>query len=166
MVDMDTDDPATTTRRTFLTATAAAAATPLLIEATPAAGATPPADGPGQPIQSQPPDRELRALLREIDRDRIETTVRRLVAFGTRHTLSNQDDPVRGIGAARDWIRDQFESSAAASDGRMTVQLQSFVQPAGPRIPSPTTITNVFATLRGTPHPTGCTWCRPTTTRA
>jgi len=79
--------------------------------------------------------------------------VRRLVAFGTRHTLSSQDDPVRGIGAARDWLRDQFQAIAATSDGRMTVALQSFVQPAGPRIPTPTTITNVIATLRGTTAP-------------
>src|SRR6185312_10939762 len=42
---------------------------------------------------------------------------------------------------------------AAASGGRMTVELQSFVQPVSPRIPAPTTITNVVATLRGSVAP-------------
>ncbi|WP_345074008.1 M28 family peptidase [Phytohabitans flavus] len=109
--------------------------------------------GPGRPIQPQRPGRALRALLDEIDRRRIEAIVRRLVAFGTRHTLSTQDDPVRGIGAARDWIFDELSGYAAASGGRMTVEKQSYTQEAGPRIPVPTVITNVMATLRGTTSP-------------
>ncbi|MFI2650096.1 M28 family peptidase [Micromonospora fulviviridis] len=96
---------------------------------------------------------ELTALLREIDRDRIEATVRRLAAFGTRHTLSDQNDPVRGIGAARDWIHAQLAGYAAASGGRMTVELQSYVQQPASRIPTATTITNVVATLRGDTTP-------------
>ena len=66
--------------------------------------------------------------------------------FGTRHTLSPQD-PNRGIGAARDWIKSRFDQDAAASNGQMTVELQSFVQPPASRIPTPTLITNVVATL-------------------
>ena len=129
-------------RRAFLAAasaaTAAVAATPLALDAAPAAATTTGFDdGPGHREFPQFPDRDLRALLRQIDSDRIEATVRRLVAFGTRHTLSSQDDPVRGIGAARDWLRDQFQAIAAASGGRMTVELQSFVQPAGPPHPDP-----------------------------
>jgi hypothetical protein len=113
-----------------------------------------PADrGPGRPPRAQPPDRELRALLREIDADRIQAGVERLAAFGTRHTLSAQDDPVRGIGAARDWIFEQLTGYAAASGGRMTVEQQSFIQPVSPRIPTPTRITNVIATLRGSAAP-------------
>jgi Zn-dependent M28 family amino/carboxypeptidase len=79
--------------------------------------------------------------------------VRRLAAFHTRHTLSVQDDPARGIGAARDWIFAEMSRYAAASGGRMTVEKQSFVQPISPRIPEPTTITNVIATLRGDSAP-------------
>ncbi|WP_369819635.1 M20/M25/M40 family metallo-hydrolase [Actinoplanes sp. TFC3] len=104
-------------------------------------------------LPEQQPDRALKALLREIDPHRIETTVRRLASFGTRHTLSSQDDPVRGIGAARDWIYEQFRDYAAASGGRMTVELQSYVQAPASRIPEPTRITNVVATLRGTDEP-------------
>lgn len=75
--------------------------------------------------------------------------VRPLVSFGTRHTLSVQDDPARGIGAARDRLRSQFEAIAANSGGRMTVELQSYVQQPASRIPVPTVITNVVATLKG-----------------
>jgi hypothetical protein len=91
------------------------------------------------------------AMLREISSRNIERSIRTLVGFGTRHTLSSQDDPERGIGAARDWIFNEFQRYAATSGGRMTVEKQSFVQPATPpRVPQPTTITNVVATLHGT----------------
>jgi len=147
---------ATTTRRTLLPASAAAAATVPLVSATAAEAATHhvgQGDAPGRPVRPQRPSRELRAALREIDADRIETSVRRLAAFGTRHTLSSQDDPVRGIGAARDWIFEQFSAYAAASGGRMTVEKQTFIQQPGPRVPVPTPITNVIATIRGTTSP-------------
>jgi hypothetical protein len=161
----DQRDRPTSTRRAFLSASAAAAATPVLAAAGPAAanpaagsaGAGPATGGGGGGggggLPRQQPDRQLRALLREIDPDRIGATVTRLAAFGTRHTLSSQDDPVRGIGAARDWIFEQLSAHAAASGGRMTVELQSFIQPPGPRIPVPTRITNVIATLRGDTDP-------------
>jgi Peptidase family M28 len=96
------------------------------------------------------PSPALRSMLREIDARNVERDIRTLASFGTRHTLSSQTDPNRGIGAARDWIYDQFTSYAAASGGRMTVQKQSFVQPPGPRNPQPVTVTNLVATLRGT----------------
>ncbi len=150
---------AATTRRTFLAASAATAAAavsaPLIGE--PAAADANPATasfgGPGRPLIPQLPDPHLRDLLRQVDPHRLEATVNRLVAFGTRHTLSSQDDPVRGIGAARDWIFDQLQAIAATSSGRMSVAKQSFVQPVASRIPTPTTITNVIATLRGTTSP-------------
>jgi hypothetical protein len=61
-------------------------------------------DGPGRANKPQPPGDELRAILAAVDPDRVEAIVRKLVSFGTRHTLSDQDNPERGIGAARDWI--------------------------------------------------------------
>jgi hypothetical protein len=140
-------------RRTFLSVSAAAAVAAPVLGAT-AADATPRRfDGPGRPVRPQNPDRELRKLLHEIDPRRIEATVRRLVAFGTRHTLSSQTDPVRGIGAARDWIFQQMTAYAAASGGRMTVEKQTFIQPVSNRIPVPTPITNVITTLRGDSAP-------------
>ncbi|WP_203826391.1 M20/M25/M40 family metallo-hydrolase [Actinoplanes palleronii] len=130
-----------TSRRSLLSAAAAASL------AAPARAAQ--AAGP----RRRPPDPTLKAILREIDPHRIEAVVRRLAAFGTRHTLSSQTDPVRGIGAARDWIHQQLTAYAATSGGRMTVELQSFTQPVSPRVPTPTVITNVIAALRGSVTP-------------
>ena len=89
-------------------------------------------------------------IVRSIDARNIETTIRKLVSFGTRNTLSDQTDPKRGIGAARDWLFLQFQKIAAASGGRMSVEKQTFEQAKGDRIPTPTMITNVVATLKGT----------------
>ncbi|MEV6669519.1 M20/M25/M40 family metallo-hydrolase [Streptomyces sp. NPDC051162] len=121
----------------------------------PAQSGSPRPAGPARhrPPTAQPPSRELRALLREIDPRRIEATVRKLVSFGTRHTLSAQDDPVRGVGAARDWLLAELRRCAQASGGRMTVELQSYVQEPAPRVPVATRITNVVATLRGSVTP-------------
>jgi peptidase M28-like protein len=96
------------------------------------------------------PPADVRAMLRDVSARRLEGYDRKLVSFGTRHTLSVQDDPNRGIGAARDWIKSEFDKSAATSGGRMTVELDSFIQPVSSRIPQPTRITNVVATLHGT----------------
>ncbi|MEO3766258.1 M20/M25/M40 family metallo-hydrolase [Streptomyces sp. B5E4] len=148
--------PRGTNRRTVLAAGAAATAA-AGVAAGPAAARGPaaPADQGSDrpPATAQRPARELRALLAEVDADRIEADVRRLAAFGTRHTLSTQDDPDRGIGAARDWIHRRMRQHAAASGGRMTVELQSYVQQPANRIPVPTRITNVLATLRGDTDP-------------
>jgi hypothetical protein len=96
------------------------------------------------------PPSDVRRMLAEVDARSLERYDRALVGFGTRHTLSVQDDPNRGIGAARDWIKGQLDEIAAGSGGRMTVELQSYVQPPASRIPTPTVITNVVATLKGT----------------
>jgi hypothetical protein len=145
----------TSTRRAFLSAgavTAVAAATAPLISM-PAVAAASSANGPGGADHPQKPDSQLKAILEELDQGRIEATINALVGFGTRHTLSSQTDPNRGIGAATEWVFQQFLSSAANSAGRMTVEKQSFVQPVSSRIPVPTVITNVIATLRGTASP-------------
>src|SRR6478672_6526200 len=110
-------------------------------------------DGPGRLNRPQRPHRILRGILRDIDPRRIRHTVETLVGFGTHHTLSTQTDPDRGIGAARDWIFHELQSYAAASDGRMTVEIQSYTQPVGVRVDTPTVISNVIATLRGSRDP-------------
>jgi peptidase M28-like protein len=93
---------------------------------------------------------ETRQIVKEISADNIQSSIHKLVSFGTRHTLSSQTDPNRGIGAATQWVYEQFQQDAAMSGGRMTVEKQTFIQPAGPRVPQPTPITNVIATLHGT----------------
>jgi len=97
---------------------------------------------------------EIARMVAEIDARNMENTIRTLVSFGTRNTLSAQDNPARGIGAARDWLFSEFQKIAAQTDGRMTVEKQSYLQEAQPpprgRVPKPTVITNVVATLKGT----------------
>jgi hypothetical protein len=99
-------------------------------------------------------DPALRALIRQIDRNRIQATIEQLVSFGTRQTQSSQTDPNRGIGVAYAWVFQQMQAIAATSPGNMTVQQQTFTQqPVPGRITAPTSITNTIATLQGTARP-------------
>ena len=76
----------------------------------------------------------INSIVRQIDARNIERTIRQLVAFGTRNTLSEQNDPKRGIGAARDWLYAEFLKAAETSGGRMTVEKQSYEQPKAARV--------------------------------
>jgi acetylornithine deacetylase/succinyl-diaminopimelate desuccinylase-like protein len=100
-------------------------------------------------ILPQQPSDELRSMLLQIDPLRVQHIIEKLVSFGTRHTLSTQDSPTRGIGAARDWINAEMQSYAARSGGRMTVEIQSFTQQPVSRVPQPVIISNVIAKLGG-----------------
>ncbi|KAK8049772.1 zinc metalloprotease [Apiospora phragmitis] len=97
----------------------------------------------------QTPPPELQSMLAQVDPANIEATILKLVSFGTRHTLTT-----RGIGAARDWIASEFRKYANASDGRLTVDVIGYEQPAdGNRILFPVRISDVVATLHGTESP-------------
>ena len=100
--------------------------------------------------QRQRGNAEISKIVSEINPRSIEATIRKLVSFGTRNTLSDQNDPNRGIGAARDWLYGEFQKIAAQSGGRMTVEKQTFEQPKAARVPQPTMLTNIVATLKGT----------------
>lgn len=102
---------------------------------------------------AQKPNAEIKKMIGEISAGQIESSIRKLVSFGTRNTLSAQDDPTRGVGAARDWIFGEFQKISADCGNCLTVEKQSFVQPKANRIPEPTTLTNVVATLKGTTDP-------------
>jgi hypothetical protein len=142
-------------RRAFIGATVVAAvAAPLVGRATSASAATTTTAATASTTNTPfVPDPDLIQMLGQVDPNRIQATIQRLVDFGTRHTLSSQTDPVRGIGAATAWVTEQLQAIAATSSGNMKVQQQTFIQPAGPRIPVPTSITNVIATLQGTASP-------------
>ena len=103
----------------------------------------------GDKHHGPPVSKDVRQMVNDVSSRNVEQTIEKLVSFGTRHTLSSQTDPNRGIGAATQWVFDQLQQTAATSDGRMTVEKQTFIQPPGPRIPTPTPITNVIATLHG-----------------
>lgn len=100
-------------------------------------------------------DPETAKMVKEVSAKNIEATIRKLVSFGTRNTLSEQDNPTRGIGAARDWIYSEFQKISADCGGCLQVEKQSYLQEALPRgrVPQPTTITNIVATLKGTTNP-------------
>ena len=92
--------------------------------------------------------------MREVSPARIRTTIEKLVSFRTRHTLSAADPASiragRGIGAAREWIRAEFERYSQACRGCLEIEMQRFTAEPAERIPKPTEIVNVVATLRGT----------------
>jgi hypothetical protein len=98
---------------------------------------------------------DIPKILSEINARNIEATNRKLVSFGTRNTLSEQNNPNRGIGAARDWLYGEFQKAAAQSGGRMTVEKQTFEQAKAARVPEPTMLTNIVATLKGTQPESG-----------
>lgn len=94
-------------------------------------------------------DPTVSAIVGEISPQRIERTVRTLAAFDTRNTLSETESETRGIGAARRWIRRELESCSRAAGGRLHVDFDEYIEPAGRRLPREARIVNVVATLPG-----------------
>ena len=86
-------------------------------------------------------------IVSEVSPARIETTIRKLAAFGTRNSLSDPDSATRGVGAARRWI---LEEMRRCGTERLEVAFDEHLVASGPRIPKPTKIVNVVATLPGT----------------
>jgi len=83
---------------------------------------------------------------------RLKADVERLVAFGTRHTLSDQVSKTRGIGAARRWGEAEFRKTAKACRGCLTIVLPERMV-TGNRVPQPTRLVNVVAIQLGTERP-------------
>ena len=96
-------------------------------------------------------DPVIKKMADEISRENIEQYVRKMVSFHTRHNMSEQNDPVHGIGAAWNWIKAEMEKSIAASDGRLEVKFEEYtVGGKGQRIPHQVKLKNVVAILKGT----------------
>jgi acetylornithine deacetylase/succinyl-diaminopimelate desuccinylase-like protein len=92
------------------------------------------------------PDARLREIIAPVSQAQLRHTIETLVSFGTRHTLSSQTDPKRGIGAALGWAKAQFES-----DGLETVRpCETFT---GARVPKPTPVCDMVAIQPGTERP-------------
>src|SRR5229473_4242415 len=98
-------------------------------------------------------DPKIAAALQQVSAARIQVNIEKLVSFGTRSTLSAQDSGSlaagRGIGAAREWIKAEFERYSKECGGCLEVKTDSFTEQPADRIPKPTEITNVYAVLRG-----------------
>ncbi len=106
------------------------------------------AQAPAPPGPSAP-DAAVAGMLEAISPERIQARVETLAGFGTRHTLSDTEDPKRGIGAARRWIEAEFRAISAANGGRLQVTLDSYKQAPRRRVAVETEIVNVVATLPG-----------------
>ena len=98
------------------------------------------------------PDTKLRAIVAPVSQAKLRHTIETLVSFGTRHTLSSQTDPKRGIGAALTWAESEFNRYSAACGNCLTVARTSDTF-SGDRLPAPVKITDVFAIQRGTERP-------------
>ncbi|HEX8806200.1 MAG TPA: M28 family peptidase, partial [Candidatus Aquilonibacter sp.] len=98
-----------------------------------------------------PVDPQIQAMVAQVSADRLQADDTKLVSgFFTRNDFSETDSTAtHGVFGARDWIRSQFESIAKSSGGRMTVELDSFVQPKTPRTPRDVKESSIVATLRG-----------------
>jgi acetylornithine deacetylase/succinyl-diaminopimelate desuccinylase-like protein len=107
---------------------------PALLLSTPAAAATP------------------QEITDAVSQERLRAIVEKLVGFGTRHTLSSQTDPKRGIGASLRWTEAEFGRYSRACGGCLRIVTPSDVV-TGRRVPTPTKVTNVFAVQRGTADP-------------
>lgn len=85
--------------------------------------------------------------------ERLEADIRTLAGFGTRNTFSDTLSDTRGIGAARRWIKAEFDRISANCGGCLEVFYQSSMAPASGRIPEDTRVVNVVAIQRGTRYP-------------
>lgn len=91
----------------------------------------------------------VRKIVDSVSQDRIAEILKKFETFGTRNTLSDQTSPTKGIGAARQWIFDQFKSYSP----RLQVRFDSYQVPKGGRITRDVELANVVAVLPGTTEP-------------
>jgi len=95
-------------------------------------------------------DAAIKQMTDEVSSKNIEAIIRKLVSFKSRHTLGDTLSKTTGVGAARNWIKSEYERYAADSHGRMTVQFDTFTQPKSERVNQPAHLKNVLAILKGT----------------
>jgi hypothetical protein len=108
----------------------------------------------GSALEPMAVDRRIAAAVEQVSAERIRANIEKLVSFGTRSTISPQDSATiaagRGVGAAREWIKSEFERYAKQCGGCLEVKTDTFLEPTAERVPQPTEITNVYAVLKGT----------------
>ncbi|NHF59431.1 M28 family peptidase [Flavobacteriaceae bacterium TP-CH-4] len=100
-------------------------------------------------------DQRLYDIIEAVSAERIAKDIETLANFGTRHTLSDTLSQTRGIGAARRWIKADFERTSAACNGCLEVSYQKNLVPKGDndRITKDVWVVNVLAVKRGTKYP-------------
>jgi hypothetical protein len=110
----------------------------------------------GKPIAAPPADPAITQAIAEVSPQRMRHIIESLVGFGNRNTLSSMDQdlpPGKGATAAAKWIEDQYRQIGKKCDNCLELETDTFIEPPqtgpNPRIVQPTTITNVYAILRG-----------------
>ncbi|MAT89267.1 MAG: peptidase M28 [Flavobacteriaceae bacterium] len=100
-------------------------------------------------------DARLYEIISNISADRIEADITTLANFGTRHTLSDTVSNTRGIGAARRWIKKEFETISNTCNNCLDVFYQkNFIEKGdNDRIVKDVWIVNVAAVQKGTKYP-------------
>ncbi len=100
-------------------------------------------------------DMKLYDIIDAVSEERLHNDVKTLADFGTRHTLSDTVSNTRGIGAARRWIKTQFDLISRDCDSCLEVFYQKDLVPQGdgPRIAKDVWVVNVVAIQRGTKYP-------------
>ncbi|GMM83939.1 M28 family metallopeptidase [Pseudoalteromonas sp. MTN2-4] len=96
---------------------------------------------------------KLHDINKAVSAANIKKDIKKLVSFGTRHTLSETKSDTRGIGAARRWIKAEFEVISKACGGCLEVYYQSDVISGEKRIPNSTEVVSVIAIQRGQTDP-------------
>ncbi len=103
-----------------------------------------------EPMPQPPAYAPVATMVDAVRADRLKSTVERLVAFKTRNDFSETaSTPQRGVFGARDWIAGRFAAIAATAPGRMSVELDPYLQPKTPKTPRTVTESSVIATLKG-----------------
>ncbi len=96
-------------------------------------------------------DEKIQQMVNEVSAENLRALVQKMVSFETRHSLSTTTSKKVGIGAAREWVKSEFEKYAQASGGRMTVEMDRYIVKAdGRRIPQDVEMANPMAILKGT----------------
>lgn len=91
------------------------------------------------------------AMLDEISADSLKSYIQKMVSFGTRHTLSSQTNPKRGIGAARNYVLGKFKECEKNAAGRLSSFIDTTTITAdGRRVNRNIVLGNVMAILQGT----------------
>jgi Zn-dependent M28 family amino/carboxypeptidase len=94
-------------------------------------------------------------IIDTVSEERLRQDVKTLTEFGTRNTFSDTVSTTRGIGAARRWIKNEFETISKACDNCLNVFYQKdFVTKEGNRrVPHDAWVVNVVAIQKGTKYP-------------
>lgn len=100
-------------------------------------------------------DPQLYKIIDDVSADRIEKDITTLAGFGTRHTLSDTLSQTRGIGAARRWIKSEFDKISSSCNGCLDVFYQKDLvkKDENSRIVNDVWVVNVAAVQKGTKYP-------------